>query len=179
MGTGILHFIDGEPVFADLTYFGVWTDPGDASLIAPSYVSTLPPRWAGNAFTVGGYAAQVSAMTIDLGNQIYVRPLPSTTAGLSSAMIQKRLITGSFDPEATLVANSSWNPYTIFTARTEQALVCSAGASPNLISIAAPKLQFTDPKEGDRNGVQVDNIAFQLNQSAANTPDEFTITVQS
>ena len=42
--------------------------------------------------------------------------------------------------------------------------------------VAAPKAQYMNTQESDRNGIQTDEIDLQLNRSAAAGDDECTFT---
>ena len=82
-------------------------------------------------------------------------------------------------PYSRIVGDGSEDPYTIWEANTERALAIELGGSSangNRVVIDAPKLQIVNPQEGDRNGIQTDDIEFQLNASAAAGDDELTLT---
>ena len=77
------------------------------------------------------------------------------------------------DAQSRLVATE--DVYGEWLTGTEQALSLVVADDNDTITIAAPKLQRNNIQEGDREGVQIDNITFQLNKSAAAGDDEFTI----
>jgi hypothetical protein len=65
------------------------------------------------------------------------------------------------NPEAGLVATK--DVYGDFLASTEAALSFICRSANDSATFSAGGLQFINPQEGDRNGVQTDDIAFQLN----------------
>lgn len=175
MGNAVFNFVAGRVVTIDWTFMGVWVPPTDVAILAPSYPSETPLRFASSGLTVGSYAYKPATMSIDLGNQVVMREDSATASGYISALITGRKITGKFDPESVLVATK--DNYGIWLANTEQALAMTLGSTGNAVAFAAPKLQFTNIQESDRNGIQTDSIDFQLNRSASGGDDDLTITI--
>jgi len=176
MGNAVFTFASGQIVRIEFTFQGLWTDPADVALLAPDYPAVTPLRFADANLTIGSWAPKLAELTIDLGNDVQLREDANTTEGYSTAIITGRRITGSLNPEASLVAEE--DVYGDWLSYAEQALAFTLGAGNdgNTVAFAAPKLQFTNVQEGDRNGIQIDEISFQLNRSADAGDDELTIT---
>ena len=103
-----------------------------------------------------------------------------TGAEIEFMATQERIVLrncGTIDPESSLVATK--DPYTEWLARDEAALSVIFDDNIDLITIAAPKLQFSNIQEGERGGNQIDQIDFVCNRSAAAGDDELTITFAS
>jgi len=176
MGTAVITCTHGQPAKIEYTFSGVWVAPTDAALLAPTYPTVLPARCAGGAITLGGWTPVLSEISIDLGNEVVMRPDATQAAGLISALITGRRVTGTMNPESSLVAEQ--DIYGDWLAGTEAALSIQVGAGSdgNTCTIAAPKAQTTRPSEIDRDGIQADQIEFQCNRSAAAGDDELTLT---
>jgi hypothetical protein len=177
MGNAVFTFIAGQPVAVVFTFTGLWDTPSDVALIAPNYPSTLPPRFANAGLTIGGsaWSPKISQMTLDLGNAVILREDPSDITGYCSALITNRLVTGTIDPESSLVATS--DVYGDWLDSTESPLSLSFGDAGNRVSVDAPKWQIVNPQEGNRNDIQIDTIEFQLNRDADAGDDELEITI--
>lgn len=176
MGTWNLDASPGKPAKVNFEFTGCYVAPTDVAAITPTYPVIIPPRWANSTVTIGSYApAPCANLKIEAGNTIYLREDPREASGYIAACITDRYVKGSVDPETSLVATKDlWGE---LLSGTEAAFSCSFGATTgNIITIAAPKLQWVGHNAGDRDGVLTEEMAFQCNKSAAAGNDEFTIT---
>lgn len=178
MGNVKFTLTAGKIVRADFDYKGVWQAPVDAAILAPTYPTTLPLRFA--KATTGCLLAtamvQLAELTIDMGNTVILREDPSAAVGSGhlAAVIVGRRVNGTMNPEARLVADVDY--YGKFLASTEQALSVTMGATNNGLAISIPKLQITNIQGLDRNGIMANDITWQANKSAAAGDDEITLT---
>lgn len=168
MGNARFNFPAGQVATVEFDFLGKWAAPADVADLSPTYPTLSPLRVISASLTIGSWAPKIANLTLDLGNQIYLREDVNDATGYSSACIGNRLVTGSIDDEASIVAVK--NVFSDWAAGTEASLsiVLSAGAA--TCTVTATKLQFINPQEGDRNGVEIDNLAFQLNN------DDLTFT---
>ena len=176
MGTAVLRFVAGERVMIEFTFTGLWIAPSDVAILAPTYPTTAPIRFVSSGLLIGGtggWSPPLQELTIDLGNEVILREDSTDSTGYASALITGRRITGTMNPEASLIATE--DVYGKWLLRTEQALAIDLGSTNNSADISAPKLQFTNLQEGDRNANQIDDIEFQLNRSASAGDDELEI----
>ena len=177
MGNCKFTMTAGRPVEVEFDFRGIWVDPIDASALAPTYPTTAPLRFASSGLTLAAAAIPpVRQFTIDFGNEVALREDSQDASGLAYAVVTGRRVNGTLDPESALVA--SHDVFGIFKAGTEKALAISLGSANNIVSFAAPKLQFLKPEEADRNGVQCENVPYQLNRSVSAGDDELSIDVQ-
>lgn len=177
MGTARIVMVAGQRVVVEFTFTGVWVDPPtDTALIAPTYLTTAPLRFVSSALSIGGVTSlRVGNAEFDLGNEVVLREDGSNSAGYHSAVITARRPTFRIDPEGQLVAN--YNAYGKFTGRTEEAITWSLGSSGNRVQASFPKAQIVEIDDGDRSGLRVDSILYQLNRSASAGEDEWAFTV--
>ena len=161
MGSVRFTFTAGKRAMAEFTFTGIWAPPTDVAILAPNYPTDPPLRFETSALAVGAWTPAVQELSLDLGNEVYVREDSTKAAGYSSACIAMRKVTGSINPEAGLVATK--NIYGEHLASTEASLsfVCRSGN--DSATFSATKLQWMNPQEAERNGIQSDDIGFNLN----------------
>lgn len=175
VGNPVFTFTSGMNVRVAFSFTGIWVPPTDVAIIAPTYPTTAPLRFAGaTALTLGAATPKIQQMTLDFGNTITLREDATDISGYSTAIITGRRITGSINPESVLVATKDY--YGEWIARTEQALALTLSQGGLSVAFAAPKLQWTNVQGGDRNGMAIEDLSFVLNRSAAAGDDELTIT---
>ncbi len=177
MGTAVITMTSGKPVMIEFTFTGIWVDPADETILAPTYPTVIPPRFVSAGMTIASWSPKVAELTIDLGNEVALREDANDPSGYCTAMIGSRRTIGTLNPESSLVAAD--DPTADWDAGTEQALAIQLGGSSangNTAAVAAPKLQLTNVQEGDRVGAITDELEFQLNRSAAAGDDEMSIT---
>lgn len=165
----------GQPVMIEWTFTGVWQPPTDVAIIAPTYPTIMPLRFANATFTIGGSTPPcMESVEFDAGNQVILRPCPTASdgSGYDAALITSRAVKGTMNPESVLVATD--DVFGDWIAHTEQALSLALTDGTDTITIAAPQIQYTNIQEGEREMLQVDQIEFNCNASAAGD-DELTI----
>ena len=176
-GTFKLMLTTGKPISIEWTFTGVWQAPIDATILAPTYPTRVPIRFVSSAFTIGGATPScMESIEIDANNTVVMRDCPTAAdlSGNAAAVITDRNTKGSMNPESRLVATE--DVFGLWIAGTEEALSISVADAQDTIVIAAPKVQRVNVQEGERNGLQIDQIEFQCNKSAAAGNDELTIT---
>lgn len=173
MGTFQVTFPAGQLPMIEWTFTGIYSTPTDVAIIAPTYPTTLPFRFYAETLTLGSFSPILQQVTLDAGNQVIARPDAGPVSGIRSALITDRLVTGTMNPEAVLVAST--DHVTKWLASTEEALTIELDNGTDRITFAAPKCQRTNVSEGDRDGNQTDEIEFQCNRSASAGNDELTI----
>jgi hypothetical protein len=174
MGTWSFSGEDGKPGYFEFDYKGVWVPPTDSAMITPLFSTVLPPRFAGATLTIGSYTPTCSKFSIKAGNKVEMREDVTQVSGYIASIITDRYVTGSLDPEATTVA--TYDAFGTWIAGTTAALTCTIGSGGTGLSIAAPALQYSGVKEGDRNGKVIHNLDFTAAQSGSNVDAEVTIT---
>jgi len=174
-GSFVVTLPTGNPGYIDWTFLGVIQDEVDEAILAPTYPTDKPMRFAGGLAEWNDVNLCVSQATINSGNNVILRECPTTEAGYISAIITDRRPTINVDPEAvTVAAQGRWAAW---LAMTEYALELDIGGPGNsVLSFDAPKATIINKQEGDRSGMVVDEIEFQANKNAATHDQELSIT---
>lgn len=174
MGTFTIPLVTGQPSRVEFEFWGVIQTESDTALLAPTFPTVIPPRWAGTTNTYDSYALKASRATFTLNNDVQPREDPSVAAGIRSAVIVHREPSVELDPEASLVATKNWQ--TMFYASTEGALSLVIGtAANNIITIASTKAQVVACPMANRNGIMTRNLRLQLNRNGSTYDSDFTI----
>lgn len=175
MGTGVVNLPTGKQAYIDWTFTGVWQEPTDVAILAPTYPTAKPLRFAGGLAEWNDVNLCTEMVTVDLGNTVIMRECPTTEAGFLSAFITNRQPKISLNPEAvTVAAQDRWGAW---LAQTEYALELDLGGPGNsVLSFDAPKAQIINNQEADRNGMVTDEIEMQCNKNGATHDQELSIT---
>jgi hypothetical protein len=164
----------GEPGKIAFNFRGVYNEPTDTDLLVPTYYTTVPPAIVSGSMQLDSQALKYKSLEFDLGNQLADRADPSATEGAYSVCITGREPTGTMDPE--MLAIATYNFFNKLTTNAEGAFTLTIGSvSGNKYVITAPKVQYTAVEPGDRDGLQVAGLTFQLNRSANAGEDELSI----
>jgi hypothetical protein len=163
-GIGLLHFV----------FTGADFTVTDAALLSTglAYQTSKPFPFLNATFTVDSYAALLSSLDIKMNNKVQLRDSINKPSGYTSAWITDRTPSMTIDPELVTVA--SYDFYGKLRSGNEGALstVIGTGAG-NIITITAPKVQYTGTTPADRNGIATLGIDCQLNRNAGD--DELSI----
>ncbi|HAM40397.1 MAG TPA: hypothetical protein DCP69_03420 [Candidatus Omnitrophica bacterium] len=164
----------GEPIFAEFKFSGVYDGAPALAMISPTLESTIPPVMLNAALTIDSYAAIFETFSIDMGNEIQMRSSASAATGYLSAMLTDRKPTGKLDPEMVLPAAYDFMGKWESGAAGIFSLGPIAGSGDyNKFSISAPKCVYTKVGSGDRNGIAVADLDFQLAMNSGD--DEFQL----
>jgi hypothetical protein len=165
----------------EFEFQGLWQPVVDSAIIAPTYPTDLPSRFAAQNFTWQSVSQCVESVEFDFGNEVIMRECVRAAdySGFYSALIVDRYPKVTCNPEARLVADDDY--YGDWLDATEGALSFGfdgpAGASSNgSIVVSAPKAQLLNVQEGDRNKLLINDLEFGLNKNGATKDTEFSIT---
>jgi hypothetical protein len=169
-------FAAGQIAIAEFTFMGVWSDVADnTNLPAPNYPAEKPLSVLGTTMTVGGSAVPCwNALTLDLGNNVVMRPCATASKGVFSSLITNRRVVGAFDPESAQAG--TYDPYNDWTDQDVRAVALALTDGTDTMSFAVPVMQITSVGETDRNGIVADQIAFQACAASDAGDDELTLT---
>jgi len=182
---GILHKLTGcygEPSGTcgagsigkmSFTLTGHYSTVTDVSMPTASYDQTIPPAVVNSAFTIDGFAAVISEISFSMGNQIAKPPSVAASDGFGDLAIIKRDPSGSFNPEAELVATEDFIGN--FESGANMALSFGAvgGVQYNRYTITMPAVYYRDVVPGDRDGIYAFDITYAASEST--TDDEISI----
>ena len=181
MGTFKWGLPTGEISVLEFEFEGIYDGEVDAAMPAPTYPNEPKLRAAGGPTTYDAIGLCMESMTFDVGNSIYLKQCSTTDQGYDLAIVSDRKAKMTGNPESKLVAQQP--RMGLFLAGTEKVLryVIPApgyvsGTGAKSIEILANQAQIAANKEGDRNGVAIDDLTWQLNQSLSTPDSDFTIT---
>lgn len=155
------------------TFTGHFAGPADQSLATPTYNATVPPVLINVPFAIDSYSAVISKLDFDLGNTVATPDNIAATDGYGQIQITGRALTGSIDPEASLVAAYDW--VTKWKSSGGYALTTGAiGATAgNKYTISMPAVVYTEMTSGDRDGILTREVSFMGVESSGD--DELSI----
>ena len=178
MGTVKFLFPAGQKAYAEWSFLGVWNAVTDAAMLSATYPAYTPLRASAGSLTLtygsDAWTPRAQELSLDLGNQLHLLPDVLKASGFHCCCIPDYQMGGSINPLSTLVADHDLFGHLL--AGHEMALAYTLGSVAGYrITFSAPALQFSSVQEGDRDGVEIDSIDFQLNTLAAAGADELTI----
>lgn len=176
MGTFKIVCPTGKVAYIEFTFTGKYSsNETDTAIIAPTYPTVSPLRFAAGALTWNSVALCTSNVEVDAGNSVIMRECVNATdrSGYVSALVTNRAPVITADPESVLVATQDRD--SLWLTPTAQAFSMQIGSSGSSITIAAPKAQLENKQQGNRSDMMVDNLTWLATQgSSADT--ELTIT---
>jgi hypothetical protein len=136
--------------------------------------ATSPVMIQSQALTLGGYSPIAKALEIDLGVVVSEREDLNSAEGLKALQITDRQCKGSLDPE--MVTEATHPFWANFKNNT---LVALAGntigtVAGNQVQITAPKVQYENIAEGDRNGIRTYQIPLRFTPTTDVLSDEYS-----
>lgn len=159
-GTVSFNLETGSKGMASFTLTGHVTGPVDAPNPAATYDASVPPAIIGVPFTVGGYAAAINALALDVGNTVATPASMSSADGYGEILITDRDVSGSFDPAATLVAakdfHGEWRNGT--TQLLTTGVIGSSAGNRYQLDVAEAYTRELAP--GDRDGQRTYDITY-------------------
>tara|TARA_R110000822_G_scaffold17178_1_gene57940 strand:+ start:1104 stop:2042 length:939 start_codon:yes stop_codon:yes gene_type:complete len=176
MGTFVVTLETGKIGYITFTFTGKYSaNETDVALIAPTYPTTLPMRFAVGAFSFNSVALCTSSATVDAGNSVVMRECVSATdrSGYISALVTNRLPVITADPESVLVATQDLDA--AWLGSLPYALSITVGSVGSSIVFAAPKAQLENKQQGNRNDMLTDDLTWLATTGAA-VDSELTIT---
>ena len=167
---------NGEYLILRVEFLGVYNEPSDVAAFASvSYESTKAIAILGGNFLIDSYAMKFKSFGLKVENKSEIIPACGSTrpAGAFSCHAAPGVITGSIDPNQDAAA--TYNFWNKITTNNEGALVLPvAGAAGNIITITAPKTQYSKGAPGARGHSLLTNLDLQLNRSSGD--DALVIT---
>lgn len=165
----------GKMAYIEWEFTGVWVAPTDVALLAPTYPTALPLRYAVSTTTFASVALCLENITLDAGNTVILRECAATVAGYEAALIVNRNPKVTGNPEAKLIATR--DSYGQLLAMTEGILTWGLdGPTNSVLTISVPKAQIIKNTEGDRGGLVTDEIEWQCNKNVSTADQEVSIT---
>ncbi len=164
----------GGRMMLNFDFFGVWQAPIDEALptFAPS--TTTPMRLQGGTFTLGGESIKISKFSLAMGNNPVMRPDVDAAGGIAYYIITDYDPVLSMDPESDLVAGYDING--LWLAHTTGAVSLAITDGTDTVTFTIPALQYKEIPEGDRDGIQVNEITGQCVHSSGDDAVAIAVT---
>lgn len=167
----------GKMAHIEWEFSGVWIAPTAVAILAPTYPTALPLRYANSTTTWNSVALCLENITLDAGNEVFMRECAAGN-GYEAALIVDRVVKVTGNPEMVTIATQ--DRYAQLLAMTEGVLTWSLdGPLTSLLTISAPKAQIVNNQEGDRNKIITDELEWQCNQNASAVDGDITMTFTS
>lgn len=177
MGTFTITLETGKVAYITFTFTGKYsTNENDTAIIAPTYPTTLPLRFAAGAFTWNSVNLCTSSATVDAGNSVVMRECvnASDRSGFESAIVTNRAPVITADPESLLVASQDRDALWLTSSAQAMAITLN-GTADSDITIDVPKAQLENKQQGGRNDIQTDDLTW-LATKGSTADSELTIT---
>ena len=174
-GTVQLVITAGEIPVYRFRFLGFYNVPTDVTPGAAAFAGFQTPVGARDSgvptLTVHGVvktSAPIRSFTLDLGNNLVYR----TLIGSTQALITDRNAAGSIEMEAVSVATKDW--WSVVRNATTAAISVSVGSTAfNIVEVAAPKVQLTEPQYGEQDGIVMLTMGMRFLPTSGN--DECTL----
>jgi len=147
------------------TFTGHVAVPTDVALASATYNSTVPVPVIGASFSMDSYAAVISKLDCDWGLEVAKPDNLSATDGYGEIRITGRNVTGSVDPEATLVATYDWITKWRSSASYALATGTIGATAGNRYAVNMPAVVYTEIAAGDREGILTREVKFAAVES--------------
>jgi hypothetical protein len=177
-GTVTLKLENGIPGMLSFEFTGAdWSEDDEAILADVPYECTIPPVFMSANLTIDDYAAILSAIEINMNNEVALRQDVNAPSGHLSAQITARKPSMTLDPEN--VVKATFDFFGKWRSAEEMAFDCAIGDAPgNIIRITAPRVQIQESALEDRDGISTLSITAQLNGVCPAGGDELVITIE-
>ena len=152
-GTFKINLEVGRYPVVEWKFNGLYATPVDATPAAQVFNTVNPTPVVSAAFSIGGFSAVAERIEIDINNQVTARKSLNSASGITGFEITGRNPRGSFDPETVSEAvHPFWGKWE--TAAAQALAVGPIGTTAgNILSLAAPKLQYRELNYDDRDGI--------------------------
>ena len=165
-------FAAGQKPMMAFNFQGLPVDPIDVAVPGFTFDANQPVAVKAAGFTMGGFAAVIANLTLDLQNEIAAIDDLSAAEGYNSFEIVGRNPAGSFDPRQELIATHDF--WSDWEDGTEQAL--SINLDGGNIAFTAPKVVNRQLNHGDRNGIAVFEAPFTAARNAGDDEVQIAVT---
>ena len=177
MGSFVLTLETGKVGYITFTFTGKYsTNETDTAIIAPTYPTALPLRFAAGGLTWNSVNLCTSTLAVDAGNTVVMRECvnASDRSGYESAIVTNRAPIITADPETLLVASQDRD--VLWLTSSPQALVATVnGVADSTVVITATKAQLENRQQGARNDIMTDDLTWLCSAGSA-ADEELTIT---
>lgn len=149
----------GGPGRMTFAMSGLFLSKDDQAVPAVTFDNTKKPIWRGGKMLINRIASGLAELSLDAGVGLTNPPNPNAVEGFDSAEAVRRNMTGSMDPNETLVATR--DIMTDFRAGDSRILNAVIGSQVgNRAGITIPSARYRGQTPGDRDGVATVTVPF-------------------
>ncbi len=165
----------GKPPQVEWNGKGIFAAVTDAATPTLTMNTDDPLVVQSATFSTSTYAAIISKLEIDFGNEISPHDSVAAASGISGFQITDRKPSGSCDPEAVLVATHDF--YGISAAGTLGSLSIVIGTGTGKVfTITCPKTQYGKIGQADRNKIMTLNVPLLFHRNSGDDWISIVIT---
>ncbi len=177
-GNVTIKLENGIPGMLSFEFTGAdWSEDDEAILTPFVPECTIPPVFMSANLTIDDYAAILSAVEINMNNEIALRQDVNAESGHLSAQITARKPSMTMDPEN--VVKATFDFFGKWRSAEEMVFDTAIGGDAgNIIRVYAPRAQIQENTHEDRDGISTLSITSQLNGICAGGDDELVITIE-
>ena len=173
-GTAVFNFKAGEPCKINFTHRGVKESVSDVAMLSIAQEQTKPPIFQNASLAIGGYAARIGELSIDIGNKMSEDDDANAALGIRCFSIGDREPVGTMNPRMVLGSvNDFFNNW--FTDAEKKLDFTIGTVAGNKFRFYMPKIQYDKIEDETRDGIALANISFTLNQNLESGDDELTM----
>jgi hypothetical protein len=175
-GNVVFNINSGQRALMTFTMTGHDAGITDTSVVSsPTFDSTVAVAVKGASFSIGGYSAIISSMTMDTGNTIETPDDLNGSDGYGEIEVGDRDVNGTIDPEMVLVATndflSDWKNGTSMALATGTI----GGTSGNQWALSLPAVSYRDMGFDSRGNIRTAAMNYGASESSGD--DEFSLTL--
>jgi hypothetical protein len=156
--------------------YSILGGPIDVALPTATYNATVPTPMIAAAFSIDSYAAVISKLDTDWGIEIAKPDNISGADGYGEIRITGRAVTGTVDPEATLVAAYDWVSKWKSSAGYALATGVIGTTAGNRYAVTQPAITYTELGAGDREGILTRELSYVAAESSGDDEDSIVFT---
>ena len=176
-GKVTMDAVTGDTVKLKFEFTGKYNEPTETTALTSPALGVTPVPFLSAALSfLSVPTLKVHQLTFDPGVTVAIREDANQAGGVSSAVITNRKPTGTIDPEQDLI--SVLNMPNKLTENTQGTLTFAlTGATGNIVTFTAPKVQIANIAEADRSGVRTEKLTLHFGENAAAGDDEVSIVI--
>jgi len=165
----------GQAGKLSFTMTGHFAGDSDIALPSPTLDATEAPIIKSAGFTVNSYAASISKLDFDMGNEVVTPVDINASDAYGEILIVDRDVNGSIDPLDVLLATHDFMAE--WEAGTEMALSTGTiGSAGNQYAISKPAISYRDFGRGDREGQRTNEMPFGAHEVSGDDQTSLAFT---
>lgn len=170
VGTFKITFPTGRPIVFDWDFQGQYIDEEDETIIAPTYPTAKPIRFANATVELNNVAMRVESVVFDAANEIKLLEDASTVTGYKFGVVVDRVPKVTINPESVLAATQNrWAAWIDATSWAFELDVPGPGDS--VFTLDFDNAQIINKQPADRGKIMVDQIDLVANFGATADTD--------